>query len=170
MNIRKFADMDRYGSLYAGLMFLAFTIAFGVQFSDIRITTIGVIHSAFFPGVILISLGSLSLIHIALSIWELMKTPRTEQTETKAEDKKDYLCVLSTLIICILYVGTLERLGFVIASAIFIFAQALNLAPKTERKPIKFGIIAIIASVAIYSFFRYVLNLMLPMGLLTGIF
>ena len=160
-------NFDRYGSLYSGILFLLFAIIYGVQFPNIRVTAIGVIDSRAYPRILLILLVVMSLSLIWSSIQELRKT---KEQYTAALEKKDYHCVLITLLLSAAYVAMLEPIGFLISSALYIFFQTINLCPREKRNPLKFAIIAIVASTAVYSFFRYGLFLMLPGGLLTGIF
>jgi len=160
-------NFGKYGTLYAGLLFLLFSIVYGVQFPGIRATPIGVIDSRAYPRMLLILLVLMSLSLIWTSVRELR---RTQGQEGATVESKDYACVLITLLLSMVYVAVLEQLGFLIASALYIFFQAINLCPREKRKPLQFAIIAIIAATAVYSFFRYALTLMLPAGLLTGIF
>jgi len=164
--------LKKYGNLYAGIMFLAFTIVFAVQFPAIRITRIALVNSAAYPRVILAMLGVLSCAQIWFSIRELKRTKieGSEAVGGKEVKKKDYACVLRTLILSCLYVLLLEPLGFLISSIIYVFFQILNLCPKEELNIAKFAVIAVVSSLIIYVMFRNGLNLMLPAGPLAGLF
>ena len=164
MNLLNF---NRYGPLYSGCMFLLFTIVYATQFHLIRITPIGVVNSRVYPMMVLVLLGSMSIALILTSIRELRKTK--DQAPATVE-KKDYRCVLITLLLSAAYVASLQTLGFLIASVLYIYLQILNLCPRKEFKPIKFGVVAVVSAFVVYTFFRYGLTLMLPGGLLTGIF
>ena len=84
--------------------------------------------------------------------------------------KKNYLCVTLSLVLSLCYVLSLPSLGFVIASALYLFLQMWLFAPKNDRRMFLLLAISITVSVAIYFIFRVMLNLMLPNGILTGYF
>ena len=147
---------------------LPITIASAAHiFSNIRSTPIGVVDSRAYPRMLLILLGVMSLLLILSSIRTLIKTK--EQASEK-EEEKDYRCVLVTLLLSAAYVAVLNWLGFLIASALYIFLQTMNLSPREKVRPVKFAIIAVVSATAIYVIFRYGLLLMLPSGLLAGLF
>ena len=158
----------KYGNLYAGIMFLAFTIVFAAQVPAIRLTRVTIVNSAVYPVVILVALGMLACAQIWFSVREL----RRAGTDYSGGDekKKDYMCVLRTLILSCVYVLLLEPLGFLISSILYVFCQILNLCPKNEVNFVKFAIIAVVSSLVIYVTFRNGLNLMLPAGPLEGLF
>ena len=160
--------LKKYGNLYAGLMFLAFTIAFAVQVPAIRITKVSLVNSAAYPTVLLAVLGVLACAQVWISVRELK---RADAGDSGVEGKKkDYLCVLRTLILSIAYVMLLEPLGFLISSILYVFFQTLSLCPKDEINFVKFSVIAVVSSTIVYIMFRYGLNLMLPAGPLEGLF
>lgn len=165
-------NLKKYGNLYAGLMFLAFTIVFAVQIPNIRRTPIGIIDSRAYPILIVTLLLVLSSILMIMSIRDLMRGKINEGGEQEADEggKKNYVCVLITLALSIVYVMLLQPLGFLISSAIYMFFLTINLCPAEKLRPVLFAVIAIVSSTVIYSVFRYGLNLMLPGGILTGIF
>ena len=161
-------NITKYANLCAGILFLVFTAIYATQFSLIRITPVGVIDSRAYPRILLVILTVLSLSLIWASIRELRKNKG--QGSQTAVESKDYRCVLITILLSAVYVAVLARLGFLIASALYIFLQTINLCPREKLRPIKFAIIAIVSSFLIYTFFRYGLTLILPGGLMTGIF
>ena len=160
-------NIQKYANLYIGLLFMAFAVVFAVQLPQVRITPVGFVNSRVYPQALIVLLVILSAVQVVLSIQELK---RGTGAGAVSGEKKDYRCVLITLLLSIVYVMLLEPLGFLISSAIYIFTQTINLCPWEKVNFTKFGIIAVISSTIIYSFFRYGLNLMLPTGLLTGIF
>jgi len=161
--------LKKYGNLYAGIMFLVFTIIFAYQVPAIRITRVSLVHSAAYPTFILAALGLLSCAQIWLSARELRRT-RIGDSEETGVNKRDYLCVLRTLILSCVYVLLLEPLGFLISSILYVFFQTLNLCPRSEVNIVKFAVIAIVSSLIIYVTFRNGLNLMLPAGPLGSFF
>ena len=160
-------DFNRYGNLGAGVLFLFFTIIYGVQFPNIASTPIGVIDSRAYPRMLLVLLGVMSLTLIISSIRELIKT---KGQNTGPVEEKDYRCVLITFLLSAAYVAVLDWLGFLISSAVYVFLQTINLCPKEKFKPVTFAIIAVVSSTVVYVIFRRILFVMLPSGILTGIF
>ena len=158
----------KYGDLYAGVMFLAFAIVFAVQVPAIRLTRVSLVDSAAYPKVLLAVLGVLSCAQIWISVRELKRAGTGGSGEEGK--KKDYMCVLRTLILSCVYVLLLEPLGFLISSILYVFFQTLNLCPKDEVSVVKFAVIAVVSSVIIYFTFRNGLHLMLPAGPLAGLF
>ena len=163
----KALNFTKYGNLYSGILFLFFTIIYGVQFPRIVSTPIGVVDSRAYPRVLLILLAAMSVALIISSVRQLIKT---KDQDASPKEKIDYRCVLITFLLSGAYVIVLEPLGFLISSALYVFFQTMNLCPKEKLTPIKFAVIAIGSSIVIYVLFRHFLFLMLPGGILTGIF
>lgn len=157
----------KYADLWTGIFFLAVSVIYISQIPLIKITKVSLIDSAFYPIICAVGLTALSIIQIALAVKKLKSTP---DGETASEEQKDYKSVILTVAWSLVYVILLNPLGFVLSSVIYMVAQMIVLCPKDEQKPVLFVIIAIVAAVAIYYIFRNTLNLMLPAGILTGIF
>lgn len=64
------------------------------------------------------------------------------------------------------YVVAFEFVGFIIATAIYVFIQTLILSDDTNRKPKLFALIAISTSLVVYGLFVYVFEKPMPTGLL----
>lgn len=104
-----------------------------------------------------------------------IRTPRQEKTEEKTEEKKkfDYVPLMRfgiALGLLILYVALLKSVGFIIMTALYIFAQSLFMVPQEKRSILRSGILAVVTSLLIYFIFTKGLNMVLPLGILDGIF
>ena len=74
-----------------------------------------------------------------------------------------------TLATALIYVMLFKPLGFVLSSILYLTVQMSVMAPKEERRPLRFLLISVIAVAVIYLIFHNGLSLLLPGGVLTGI-
>lgn len=164
MKIKKIDDFS------VSLIFLLVGIIYASQIPKIRVTNITPINGRFLPVIFVSGIILFSAINLFRNI-DFKAVGNTAQTEkTESETKKDYICVGLTLALSLCYVIFLESLGFVVSSALYIFAQGMLFAPKTDKKITLHVVISILASLVIYFVFRGALNLMLPNGILTEFF
>lgn len=77
--------------------------------------------------------------------------------------------VVASFIALGLYVGLMGPLGFVIATIAYVFAQILILTPREKWKKnyLPAAITAVVTGVALFYIFRYLLNVLLPVGVLS---
>ena len=73
---------------------------------------------------------------------------------------------IGTIVLMAAYMLAFEPLGFLVASAVYLFLQILLLSDKTNRNPILFAIIAIVLPVAVEALFVFVIKMPLPKGIL----
>jgi len=103
-----------------------------------------------------------------LQILAGMKLSKEFKEKDYVAENIDYLTVLKTVALIVIYIAFLETVGFLICSVIFLILEFIVLTPANEKKNyILYIAIAIIASASIYFAFRYGLDLMLPKGFLT---
>ncbi|HOV64861.1 MAG TPA: tripartite tricarboxylate transporter TctB family protein [Spirochaetia bacterium] len=130
----------------------------------------GTIDATFVP--FLLS-GGMYLLGILQTIGALSKKKKKDVSSDneKQEDSKeqvDVQTVLKTIGLIIIYIAFLDKIGFIIMSAVYLFAQFIVLTPVEKKKRyLVYAIIAVSSSVIIYIIFRYVFDLMLPGGLLS---
>lgn len=76
--------------------------------------------------------------------------------------------VIASFVALGLYVGLMGVLGFVIATVLYVFAQILILTPREKWKKnyIPAGVTALICGALLYYVFKYLLNVLLPSGIL----
>lgn len=83
--------------------------------------------------------------------------------------KTDYRRVLLSLVLLAASIFLLEYVGFLIIGAVYLFLQILILSPKEKRKPIRYALLSIVISAAVYLLFVRAFHVMLPNGILKGI-
>ena len=77
--------------------------------------------------------------------------------------------VISIFIALTLYVGLMGSVGFVITTIVYVFVQILLLTPKAKwsKTYVPAGITAVISGCALFYIFKYLLNVLLPVGILS---
>ena len=155
----------KYENIIPGAIFLAIAVLYAIQIPSIRISNFAPIDSAFFPKVLCTLLAMLAIIQIVFGIKSVKNIG-----DDVAVSNADYVCVLQTLAMAVVYVALLRPAGFIVSSIVYLFFQMTILCPKAEAKPAKFLIIAIVTSIVVFFIFRNGLGLMLPEGFLKGLF
>ena len=164
MKPRKAISKDDF---LCGVTFLCVGLVYAFQINKIQVSELSPINARFLPIIFACGMLLLSVIELTKSFGLLGKIAVNEIT---VKVKKNYLCVTLSLVLSLCYVLSLPSLGFVIASALYLFLQMWLFAPKNDRRMFLLFAISITVSVAIYFIFRVMLNLMLPNGILTGYF
>lgn len=82
---------------------------------------------------------------------------------------KDYREVVASFVALAIYVGVMKPLGFAISTALYVFAQILILTPKAKWKATAApaAITAVLTGGVLFYIFRYLLNVLLPVGILS---
>lgn len=110
---------------------------------------------------------------LVCSLGFLIQSIRAPKQEKSDEKKKfDYVPLMRfgiALGLLVLYVALLKSVGFVIMTALYIFAQSLFMVPREKRSILKSAILGIATSLIIYFVFTKGLNMVLPLGILDGI-
>lgn len=77
--------------------------------------------------------------------------------------------VVASFIALGLYVGLMGVIGFLITTVVYLFVQILILTPREKWKKnyVPAAITAVVAGVVLFFIFRYVLNVLLPVGILS---
>ncbi|MBR0256491.1 MAG: tripartite tricarboxylate transporter TctB family protein [Synergistaceae bacterium] len=91
-------------------------------------------------------------------------------TGLKEENKKivfdqDFLGGVGTIVLMVLYMIAFEPVGFIIASAVYLFFQMLLLSDKTNRKIVLFAIVSALLPIAVDALFVFVIKMPLPVGI-----
>ena len=92
-------------------------------------------------------------------------------TGLKSENKKivfdqDFFGGIGTIILMVLYMLAFQPVGFIVASAVYLFFQMLLLSDKTNRRIILFAIVSVLLPVAVDALFVFVIKMPLPVGIL----
>ena len=82
---------------------------------------------------------------------------------------KEYREVVASFIALAIYVGLMKFLGFAISTALYVFAQIIILTPKEKWKGtvVPAVITAVLTGGVLFYIFRYLLNVLLPVGILS---
>lgn len=116
---------------------------------------------------------------LLLSLWILVRGIRKYQkfkAEGGAAEKsslKDALMerreVVASFVALTIYVALMGPVGFVIMTILYVFAQILILTPreKWQKTYLPAGITAVVSGVLLFYVFRYLLNVLLPVGILS---
>lgn len=144
------------------IMFL-FGLFFFVMTIQIPSTQSQLFDSRFMPLV-------MSILIMTLGIVRFIKY-RNEEVVEKV--KVDYKTLFTTIALLILYIFAYSKLGFVIASSLFILLEILNIKPNyieyTKAKYIALIVFSLVFPVLIYYLFYFGFKIVLPAGLLYGI-
>lgn len=149
---------DKIRDLICGTVFLALGIFMYRQSRMISPIIPKEVGSGFFPHIVAIVFISLAVL---LIVFSLMK--KGKETSRSSEDIGGGTM---TILALIGYVALFKILGFLIATALYLFTQTMILSNSRNRNLPLFGVISIVTPVIIYFLFVKVFNLILPPGIL----
>ena len=161
--------LKKYEDWLTGAFFLAVTLVYASQIPLIKRTKSSPVNSAFLPTIVAICMGALALVQLYMAFRNWKQAKAAGGTQEKAEDSPDYRRAVYTLATALIYVMLFKPLGFVLSSILYLTVQMSVMAPKEERRPLRFLLISVIAVAVIYLIFHNGLSLLLPGGVLTGI-
>ena len=154
--------MKKYRDIISGgVIFAASLILFIMTFFMRRLTVLSV-GPEFMPRIVFGMMMVLGLVVAA----EGLKNCRTAAADEALEPKPRNKTALLTLLLIMIYIACLKQIGFLITTAAYLFFQIMILAPKENRRPLQFLIIAVLSSSIIYYLFLNVFQLLLPAGIL----
>lgn len=148
--------VQKYRDLAASIIMLTFAIVVYCATYDIQDTSIYAVGPRVVPQLVTILMMLFSVICLVSAIVELVR-----KKEVDVVENVNYKAALAVLFVLCTYVYLFSRIGFIIDSVVALFLMFCILED-CDRKYLKYALISIISVVVIYSFFRYVLNLMLP--------
>lgn len=175
--------------LLVGVIFLVvgiayFALAFTIPIYDAYGGS-SVVDSAFVPKVIGVLLIVLSVLQLVFASQASKNIPPAEPAaksaeaaeedgEFKVEDwdddaanrNADTKALIAIFAILIVYMALMSTLGFMISSALFLFATMMLLTPKQKRKLPVIIILSVVVAVGVYYLFVYGLDMVLPAGIL----
>ena len=175
--------------LLVGVIFLVvgiayFALAFTIPIYDAYGGS-SVVDSAFVPkviGVLLIVLSVLQLVFASRASKNIPPAePAAKSAEAAEEDGEfkvedwdddaanrnaDTKALIAIFAILIVYMALMSTLGFMISSAMFLFATMMLLTPKQKRKLPVIIILSVVVAVGVYYLFVYGLDMVLPAGIL----
>ena len=159
--------MARYKDILGGLFWLLVAVGMFYASFNIRVLAIGsgstsFVGSGFMPRLVAVGMVILSCIIIWQS-WQKNKvTDRSASSKDSCSVRETYLPVVVSVALLVVYIAFMEKLGFVIMTAVYLCGQMLILATAEHRKPVLFVVVSIVSALAIYYTFVEVFQLMLP--------
>lgn len=159
--------MERYKDILGGLFWLLVAVGMFYASFNIRVLAIGsgstsFVGSGFMPRLVAIGMVILSCI----IIWQSWQKNKLAKDSASVNDncsfRQIYLPVVVSVGLLVMYIAFMEKLGFVIMTALYLCGQMLILASAEHRKPVLFVVISIVSALAIYYTFVEVFQLMLP--------
>ena len=155
--------LKKYGDLATGIVFLVIAVVFYVLAGQLPPSLLGGVGSDFVPKILAVGTGILSVLQIISGVKTMKKDFSGEAAD---EDRPEYITVLATVAAFGIYVTVMEKVGFLISSIVYLFAQMVILAPKEKRNFLLLAVIAVVFNIVVYFIFRNALNVMLPKGIL----
>ena len=175
--------------LLVGVIFLVVGIAyFALAFTIPSYDAYGgssVVDSSFVPKVVGILMIVLSVMQLLIASKSSKNAPTVEASakpeetaeeggEFKVEDwdddvanrNADTKALVAIFLILIVYMALMSVLGFMISSALFLFATMMLLTPKQKRKLPIIIILSVVVAVGVYYLFVYGLDMVLPTGMI----
>lgn len=160
--------MERYKDIIGGLFWILvaavmYNASFGIRILAVGSGSTSFVGSGFMPRVIAVGM----MIFGAIVVWQGIKKLRASAANTCAKEqglalRDQYLPVVVSMGLLVLYIAFMEKAGFMIMTAIYLFGQMFILASAEHRKPVMFLVISVVSATAIYYTFVEVFQLMLP--------
>ena len=144
-------------NLVVSLVFMAFGIFLFVESMGIKHMMKNDVGSAFFPKVVAVAITGVSVIRLIMTLRE----PAGERKKSNSDLKGGWL----TIVLIAAYVMAFQPVGFIISTMVYLFLQILVLVPKEKRSWPLTIIISVVAPLAIYGLFTYLISSPLPKGL-----
>lgn len=167
-------------NIFEALLFIA--IAAILFLGSLGITSrsaSGEIGSAFFPRFVAAILLICSIFPLIKGIKKYRQGVIDDHGTKYAPEDKDSLTGINkatelypkqlTIVLIILYAITMEPLGFIISTALYLFLQMVVLSKPHERNYVMFVILSIVVPVIMYYVFAKGFQTFLPAGLLRNI-
>lgn len=153
----------KYWDLASGIFLFAFSIVLFLGAQKVKTLSVSSVGSGTFPSFIAVLLA---IVSVAIIVGGVKKAREPDEKTEKAAEKTRLWAVLATFAIMALYALLMPKVGFIITTMAYLFAQMYIMAAKEHQKPVLFGIISIVTSVSVYYMFVKIFNLMLPAGIL----
>ena len=153
----------------SGLLAIVFSVVFFVETFNIKSLGYSVIGASFFPKLFCILMFCIGLVLFISNIKETVvyiKSINFNKDELKKRFLKSKRLILSMLFV-IVYLYTIDKIGFVVSSSVYLFLQIVLLTPEiSKKKVLVFFIISVSISVVVFAIFTFLLKISLPSGIL----
>ena len=158
----------KYGDIIVGIFFMAISgtmIKLSHLLPKSKVMKVGPDFVPLIVGYITFALAA------ALTIISIKNfKARAEKAKTEKIPECDYVRVIESIILMLIYVSFMQQIGFIVATLIFLFLQMLVLSPSNKRTPkeiIRLLIIDVIFVFVVFLLFRYGFKIVLPAGIFT---
>lgn len=159
--------IEKYGNIISGTVILIFSVAIFVATFSFKAITVSSVGPGFMPKLAAILLAILSITVILKGVNEIKKQNKKDTMENTDNDNViDKFSVIITFVIIAIYITFIEKVGFIIMTALYLFSQMCILSMKEQRRLALFAILAVVISIGIYCLFVYAFRLILPAGIL----
>ena len=160
-------------NMFAGGLLFAFAAAYFIlafQIPNFKGLGAPPIDAKFVPKLWGGLLMGLSLIVFLRGLLEYLKLKKEGKLPRSGISLKDRIIenreVILTFLCLLIYIWLLQPVGFIIMSALYIFAESMILTPKGKRKPLIAAIVGVAAAVVVDYAFVNLLHVLLPAGIL----
>lgn len=158
--------IKKYKGLATGIVTALFAIVYLIGSFSIRHSKIVSIGAEFMPKIYAFILLVLAMCLIYQGIKEAKHFNVSEENTEEHEDTKN---VLLTFVLIIVYVASMELLGYMLSSALLLFLMNLLLTPVNTKRNYKMAIIySVVLSVGTYFLFHNLMFMPLPFGIIFG--
>lgn len=151
---------DKKRDLLCSVLFLVFGGFMFIQSMAIVPMMGKDVGSGFVPKIVAIAIVAIALLKLVLTL-----SSKKEGVSVKSDE--DAAGGLLTIAALAAYVLLFQSLGFLLSTMLYLFVQITILSNKDNRNFILFGIISVVAPIAVYILFVYVIKMPLPAGLLS---
>lgn len=155
----------KYKEVFVGVVMTAFALFYLASTINIKkLNGVGV-GAEFMPrlyGTVVLILG---IMQIYFSSKKLNFFKESEEGENISDTKNAML----SFILIIVYFGIMNFIGFIISSILFLFGLSSLLTPKSKKKNLFVTIIfSVVLPILCFYFFKSVMHLALPIGIIFG--
>lgn len=159
----------KYGDVVVGIFFMVLGIVLIGAAMTLPKSKVMSIGPDFMPTVI----GALMFVLAAiLAVQGVLGLKDKKDIDPASIPKCDYKRVILSVLLVLVYVFTLQPVGFVLTTLVFLLLMMLVLSPDDKRKPkdiVLLLAIDVIFTFAVYFLFRNAFMIILPPGILRGI-
>ena len=148
-------------NLLTSVIFLAFGVFMLVQARAVPHKITSDVGSGYVPAFIAICI--LVVAGAKLIITLVRKSPDDDKKETSDSSMTGGIVTVGIMLV---YMLAFEPVGFVLSSAVFLFAMMNWFANNENRKPVLFAIISVVLPVVVDALFVFVIKMPLPKGLI----
>lgn len=149
---------DRKRDISCAILFLVFGVFMFFQALPIEPIMGKDLGSGFVPKIIAGAIIVIALVKLVLVL-------SSKEKEKKLENDDDIMGGLMTVAALLVYMSIFKSVGFILSTALYLFMQITLLSDEKNRNLPLFGVISVVAPLAIYALFVYAIKMPLPTGI-----